>query len=41
MRILKKNRQHIGQKKKYKRTCNDLQNTTHKTEDQVTVHMLK
>ena len=36
MRILKKNRQHIGQKKKYKRTNNDLQNITHKTKDQVT-----
>jgi len=27
IRISKKNRQHIGQKKKYKRTNNDLQNT--------------
>ena len=26
IRILKKNRQHNGQKKKYKRTNNDLQN---------------
>ena len=26
IRILKKNRQHNGQKKKYKRTYNDLQN---------------
>jgi hypothetical protein len=31
-----KDRQQNGQKKKYKRTNNDLQNTTHKTKDQVT-----
>jgi len=30
------NRQHNGQKKKYKRTNNDLQNVTHKTKDRVT-----
>ena len=30
-----KARQHNGQKKKYKRTNNDLQNTTHKTKDRV------
>jgi hypothetical protein len=28
IRISKKNKQHIDQKKKYKRTNNDLQNTT-------------
>ena len=37
IRISKKNRQHNGQKKKYKRTNNDLQNITHKTKDQVPV----
>jgi hypothetical protein len=31
-----KDRQHNGQKKKDKRTNNDLQNTTHKTKDRVT-----
>jgi hypothetical protein len=38
IRILKsmKNRQHNGQKKKHKRTNNDLQNITHKTKDRVT-----
>jgi hypothetical protein len=30
-----KDRQHNGQKKKYKRTNNDLQNITHKTKDRV------
>ena len=30
-----KNRQHNIQKKKYKRTNNDLQNNTHKTKDRV------
>jgi hypothetical protein len=30
-----KNRQHIGRKKKDKRTNNDLQNITHKTKDRV------
>jgi hypothetical protein len=38
--ISKKNRQHNGQKKKYKRTNNDLQNI-HKTTDRVTVPLLK
>ena len=36
IRISKKNRQHNGQKKKYKSTNNDLQNITHKTKDRVT-----
>jgi hypothetical protein len=31
----KKDRQNNGQKKKYKRTNNDLQNITHKTKDRV------
>jgi len=31
-----KDRQHNGQKKKDKRTNNDLQNITHKTKDRVT-----
>ena len=31
-----KDRQHNDQKKKYKRTNNDLQNITHKTKDRVT-----
>jgi len=36
LRIRKsKNRQHNMQKKKYKRTNNDLQNNTHKTKDRV------
>jgi hypothetical protein len=34
IRISKKNRQHNGQKKKYKRINNDQQNITHKTKDQ-------
>jgi hypothetical protein len=36
--LLRKNRQHNGQKKKYKRTNNDLQNIqcTYKTKDRVT-----
>jgi hypothetical protein len=33
IRKSKKNRQHNGQKKKDKRTNNDLQNITHKTKD--------
>ena len=36
IRISKKNRQNNGQKKKYKRSKNDLQNITHKTKDRVT-----
>ena len=36
IRKSKKNRQHTDQKKKYKRTNNDLQNIKHKTEDRVT-----
>ena len=36
-----KNRQHNGQKKKYKRTNNDVQNITHKTKDRVTRIPLK
>jgi len=35
------NRQHNGQKKKYKRTNNNLQNTRHKTKDRVTQTPLK
>jgi hypothetical protein len=41
IRILKKNKQHNGQKKKDKRTNNDLQNITHKTTDRVTRTPLK
>ena len=41
IRISKMNRQHNGQKKKHKRTNNDLQNTTHKTRDRVTRTPLK
>ena len=41
IRILKKNRQHIGQKKEYKRTNNDLQKHTHKTRDRVTRTTIK
>jgi hypothetical protein len=37
----KKNRQHNGQKKKYKRTNNDRQTITHKTKDRVTRTPLK
>jgi hypothetical protein len=37
----KKVRQHNGQKKKDKKTNNDLQNITHKTKDRVTRSMLK
>jgi hypothetical protein len=33
--------QHNGQKKKYKRTNNDLQSITHKTKDRVTRTPLK
>ena len=36
IRISKKNRQHNGQKKKYKRTSSDLQNTAQKTKDRAT-----
>ena len=36
IRKSKKNRQHNGQKKRYKRTNNDLQNITLKTKDRVT-----
>ena len=36
IRKSKKNRQHNGQKKKNKRTSNDLQNTTHKAKDWIT-----
>ena len=35
-RISKKNRQHNGQKKKYKRTNNDRQNIHIKTKDRLT-----
>ena len=41
IRKSKKDRQHNGQKKKYKRTNNDLQNNTHKTKDRVTRIPLK
>jgi hypothetical protein len=33
--ISKKDRQQNGEKKRYTRTNNDLQNTTHKTKDRV------
>jgi hypothetical protein len=36
IRISKKNRKHNGQKKKYKKTKNGIQNITHKTKDRVT-----
>jgi len=36
-----KNRQHNGQKKKHKRTNNNLQNTTRKTKDRETRTTLK
>ena len=39
--ISKKNRQHNGQKKKYKKTNNGLQNTTYKTKNRVTRTLLK
>ena len=39
--ISKKDRQHNGQKKMYKRTNNDLQNTTQKTTDRATGTPLK
>ena len=39
--ISKKDRQHNGQKKKYKSTNIDLQSITHKTKDQVTQTALK
>ena len=41
IRISKKNRQHNGQKKKYKRTNNDLKKHTYKTKDRVTRTPLK
>jgi hypothetical protein len=41
IRVSKKNRQHNGQKKKYKRTNNDLQNTTQKSKDRATRTPLK
>ena len=41
IRISKKNRQHNGQKKKYKRTNNDLQNIHIKTKDRITRTPLK
>jgi hypothetical protein len=41
IRKSKKNRQHNDQKKKGKRTNNDLQNTIHKTKDRVTRTPLK
>jgi hypothetical protein len=39
--VVKKERQHNDQKKKDKRTHNDLQNTTQKTKDRVTRTPLK
>ena len=36
IRKSKKDRQHNGQRKKNKKTNNDLQNITHKTKDRVT-----
>ena len=39
VRKSKKDRQHNGQKKKDKRTNNDLQNITHKTKDRVKKNM--
>ena len=36
IRISRKNRQHNGQQKKYKRTNNDLQNITHTTKYRAT-----
>jgi len=41
IRISKRNRQHNGQKKKYKRTNNDPQNIHIKTKDRVTRTPLK
>jgi len=41
IRKSKKVRQHTGQKKKDKRTNNDLQNITHETKDRVTRTPLK
>ena len=41
IRVSKKNRQHNGQKKKYQRTNNDLQNTTQKSKDRATRTPLK
>ena len=41
IRKSKKGRQHNGQKKKDKRTNNDLQNIAHKTKDRVTRTPLK
>jgi len=39
IRKSKQNRQHNGQKKKDKRTNNDLQNITHKTKDRITTNV--
>ena len=41
IRISQKNRQHTGQKKKYRKTENDLQNIHNKTKDRVTRTPLK
>ena len=41
IRKSKKNKQHNGQKKKDKKTNNDLQNITYKTKDRVTWTLLK
>jgi len=41
IRIIKKKRQNTGQKKKYKRTNNDLQNTHYKAKDRATRIPLK
>ena len=41
IRKSKKDRQHNGQKKKAKRTNNDLQSITHNTKDRVTLIQLK
>ena len=38
IRISKKNRQHNGQKKKYKRTNNDLQNIHRQCQNQTTIY---
>ena len=38
IRKSKKDRQRYGQKKKDKKTNNDLQNITHKTKDRVVLH---
>ena len=41
IRKSKKDRQHNGQKKKYKRTNNDLQNITQKSKVRVTMNLTK